>query len=147
MATVTPLTTTTTNELDFTLNSFNQQKVYTGALAYAHKIKNLLFMRPGDLPSMPEAGIDIQAYKFQAMDKLLSGTLKETISNQITKYITSIPVEQINITATKYDGDYFLVIGIVLYEQSKVIYAIQQKKGELVNFNFKIYDNEPVDIW
>lgn len=140
-------TDTTVNELDFSLNSFNQQKVYTGALAYAHKIKNLLFMRPGDLPSMPDAGINIQSYRFKSMDLLLSGTLKENISNQITKYVTNISTDQIVITATKYENDYFLVIEIALYETVKIIYAVQQNKGELINFNFKIYDNEPVEIW
>ena len=30
------------NEMDFCLDAFNNQKVYVGAMAYAHKIKNLL---------------------------------------------------------------------------------------------------------
>lgn len=136
------------NEMDFTLDNFNEQKIYTGALAYAHKIKNLLFMRPGDFPSMPDAGINIQSYRYKGLDNLVSGELKEKISDQITKYITSIPNENIDVSVIRLNNDFFLVLKIILVETDKqIVYAIQQSKGELVNFNFKIYDNEKVEIW
>ena len=85
------------NEMDFKLNSFNEQAIYTGTLAIAHRIKNLLFMKPGDLPSLPDAGINIQGYRFKALDDLVSGVLKEKLSDQITAYITPMPVENIDI--------------------------------------------------
>ena len=49
-------------------------------------------MKPGDLPSLPEAGINIQGYRFKALDSLVSGVLKEKLSDQITAYITPMPV-------------------------------------------------------
>ncbi len=136
------------NEMDFRLDNFNEQKIYTGALAYAHKIKNLLFMRPGDFPSIPEAGINIQSYRYHSLDALVSGELKEKISDQITTYITSIPVENIDINVLTSNGSYFLVLKITLTQtDSQIIFAVQQNKGKLVNFNFKIYDTEKVEIW
>ena len=54
----------TVNEMDFKLDNFENQKIYTGALAIAHKIKNLFFLRPGDMPSLPKAGINIQSYRW-----------------------------------------------------------------------------------
>lgn len=131
-----------TTELDFSLDNFNEQKVYTGALALAHHIKNLLFMRPGDYPTIPEMGINIQSYRFKALDLLLSGSLKEHISRQISAYITNISVDNIQIDTSLWKGDYYLIITIVLVEtETKVIYAVQQTKGEIINFNFKLYDN------
>lgn len=135
------------NEMDFSLNNFNEQKIYTGAMAYAHKIKNLLFMRPGDFPSMPEMGINIQSIRYQSLDDLVAGELREKLSDQITKYIMSLPVENIEVSAMKANGDYFLILKFTLTETEQIVYAVQQSKGQLVNFNFKIYETEKVDIW
>ena len=135
------------NDMDFSLNNFNEQKIYTGAMAYAHKIKNLLFMRPGDFPSMPEMGINIQSIRYQSLDDLVAGELREKLSDQITKYIMSLPVENIEVSAMKANGDYFLILKFTLTETEQIVYAVQQSKGQLVNFNFKIYETEKVDIW
>ena len=135
------------NEMDFSLNNFNEQKIYTRAMAYAHKIKNLLFMRPGDFPSMPEMGINIQSIRYQSLDDLVAGELREKLSDQITKYIMSLPVENIEVSAMKANGDYFLILKFTLTETEQIVYAVQQSKGQLVNFNFKIYETEKVDIW
>ncbi len=135
------------NEMDFKLNNFNEQEIYTGTLAYAHRIKNLLFMKPGDLPTIPEAGLNIQGYRFKAMDDLISGALKENISEQVSAYIIDLPLENIDLSTGYYNNDYFLIVKIYLYqEESEIIYGIQQPRGEVVNFNFKIYDNEKPDI-
>ena len=135
------------NEMDFSLNNFNEQKIYTGAMAYAHKIKNLLFMRPGDFPSMPEMGINIQSIRYQSLDDLVAGELREKLSDQITKYIMSLPVENIEVSAMKANGDYFFFFLFTLTETEQIVYVVQQSKGQLVNFNFKIYETEKVDIW
>ena len=102
-------------EMDFNLDSFNNQKMYKGTMAIAHRIKNLLFLKPGDLPSMPDAGINIQGYRFQSIDAILSGELKEKLSDQITKYITDIPSDNINIDLSQYNGEYYLLIRFSLY--------------------------------
>ena len=135
------------NEMDFKLNSFNEQAIYTGTLAYAHRIKNLLFLRPGDIPSMPEAGLNIQGYRYKALDDLVSGALKEDIATQVSNYIVDLPIENIDISTGFWQNDYFLILKIYLYqEDSEIIYAVQQPKGEVVNFNFKIYDKEKIPI-
>ena len=129
--------------MDFKLNGFNEQEIYTGTMAYAHRIKNLLFMKPGDFPSIPEMGIHIQGYRYKAMDDLLAGALKENIADQISQYIIDLPLENINISTGFYNNDYVLILEIYLYqERSEIIYAIQQPRGQVVNFNFKIYDSQ-----
>jgi hypothetical protein len=136
------------NELDFSLDACNEQKVYTGAMAYAHKIKNLLFMRPGDLPSMPDVGINIQSYRFKAFDTLVNNQLREKLSDQVSAYVTDMPVENIDISVLKDKGDFYLLIKFsLMQDESEVVFGIQQRKGEIVNFNFEVYDNESVEIW
>lgn len=131
------------NEMDFKLNNFNEQEIYTGVMAYAHRIKTLLFMRPGDFPSIPDMGLNIQSYRFKAMDDIISGSLKEAIANQVSTYIMNLPIENIELSTGYYQNDYFLIIRIYLYQDKKeIVYGIQQPKGEVVNFNFKIYDRE-----
>lgn len=148
MPTQAQIRTSTVNEMDFNLDAFNNQKVYVGALAYAHRIKNLLFMRPGDIPSIPEAGLNIQSIRFQDMDVLATGELKEKISTQISLYVYDITTDNIDISVNKYNGQYYLLIKITLQQlNSEIMYAVEEKKRDVVNFNFKVYQNENVDIW
>lgn len=135
-------------EFDFSINSFQQQKEYTGTMAYARKIKNLLLLKPGQFPSIPEMGINISAIRFHLIDSLMAGNLRETIMNQIDSY-TDIQVSDVIIsTVEAYDkGDVVLLIEIELTDSGQTIaYAIQQKSSTVVNFNFKIYDSETVKI-
>ena len=119
--------------MDFKLNGFNEQEIYTGTLAYAHRIKNLLFMKPGDFPSIPDMGINIQGYRYKALDDLVAGALRENVADQISKYIMDLPIENIDISTGFYNNDYVLVLRIYLYqEKAEIIYAIQQPKGEVV---------------
>ena len=136
------------NEMDFCLDAFNNQKVYVGAMAYAHKIKNLLFMRKGDFPSDPDMGINIQSIRFKDMDALASGSLKETLSAQISAYVVDVTTDDIALSVNKYNGNYYLLITIHLEQlNSEIIYAIDDNKREVVNFNFKIYQTTNAEIW
>ena len=110
MPTQAQIRNSTINEMDFSLDAFNNQKVYVGAMAYAYKIRNLLFMRPGDIPSIPEAGLNIQSIRFQDMDVLATGELKEKISTQISLYVYDITTDNIDISVNKYNGQYYLSV-------------------------------------
>ena len=97
---------------------------------------------------MPDAGINIQGYRFQSIDAILSGELKEKLSDQITKYITDIPSDNIGIDLSQYNGEYYLLIRFSLYQTNQdIIFGMAQSKNDIVNFNFKIYDSKKVDIW
>lgn len=138
----------TVNEMDFSLDAFNNQKVYVGAMAYAHKIKNLLFMRKGDFPSDPDMGINIQSIRYKDMDTLAAGTLKENLSAQISAYVIDISSEDISISVNKYNGQYYLLIGIKLTQlQTELLYAIDNDHRDVVNFNFKVYKTANAEIW
>ena len=148
MPTQAQIRNSTINEMDFSLDAFNNQKVYVGAMAYAYKIRNLLFMRPGDMPSIPEAGLNIQSIRFQDIDVLAAGDLREKLSTQITAYVFDITTDDISISVNKYNNQYYLIITISLTQlNTEIMYAVENKRRDVINFNFKVYQTENVEIW
>ena len=131
-------------ELDFSLNSFNQQKVLRGVYAYARLIDRLLRKRKGTNPSEPNMGIDLDSYRFMAIDTLVAGTLKDNIMNQISTYIPDLPLSDVNIDAIRIKGDTVLYITISLLDQStKINAAYLQRKRNIIGTKVTV-ENRPV---
>lgn len=133
-------------ELDLSLNNFKEQKTYSGAIGKAKDIQNLLFMKPGDFPSVPDMGINIASIRYKDIDSLTSGDLRETIRSQINKYITAVPLENIVISKAKINNTYVLFIDITLYADNQALdltYGIQQQgENNIVNFQLNITENK-----
>lgn len=133
-------------ELDLSLNNFKEQKTYSGAIGKAKDIQNLLFMKPGDFPSVPDMGINISSIRYKDIDSLTSGDLRETIRSQINKYITAVPLENIVISKAKINNTYVLFIDITLYADNQALdltYGIQQQgENNIVNFQLNITENK-----
>ena len=105
-------------------------------------------MRPGDMPSIPEAGLNIQSIRFQDIDVLAAGDLREKLSTQITAYVFDITTDDISISVNKYNNQYYLIITISLTQlNTEIMYAVENKRRDVVNFNFKVYQTENVEIW
>lgn len=128
------------SELDFTFNEFRQQKVLTNENAYVQMIARLLTMRPGDYPTLPGMGINIGSYRFADMDNLVAGELQEKIQNQITQYISGVPLNEVNISMTRVPKiGYALFVDIVLWgESQRVTYAYLQKQYKIISSNISI---------
>lgn len=133
-------------ELDLSLNNFKEQKTYSGAIGKAKDIQNLLFMKPGDFPSVPDMGINISSIRYKDIDSLSSGDLREKIRSQINKYITAVPLENIVISKAKINNTYVLFIDITLYADNQALdltYGIQQQgENNIVNFQLNITENK-----
>lgn len=133
-------------ELDLSLNNFKEQKTYSGAIGKAKDIQNLLFMKPGDFPSVPDMGINISSIRYKDIDSLTSGDLREKIRSQINKYITAVPLENIVISKAKINNTYVLFIDITLYADNQALdltYGIQQQgENNIVNFQLNITENK-----
>ena len=128
------------SELDFTFNEFRQQKVLTNESAYVQMIARLLTMRPGDYPTLPGMGINIGSYRFADMDNLVAGELQDKIQNQITQYISGVPLNEVNISMTRVPKiGYALFVDIVLWgESQRVTYAYLQKQYKIISSNISI---------
>lgn len=130
-------------ELDMSLNYFREQKTYEGILGKAQDIKNLLFLKPGDYPSIPEMGINISAIRFKDIDVLLAGDLKDIIKTQITAYIDNVPLEDVNLYLAKVNNIDVLFIDITLVSEPETItIAIAQKNNQIINFDLNLTENK-----
>lgn len=131
-------------ELDLSLNYFKEPKTYTGVMGKAQDIKNLLFMKPGDFPSIPDMGINISSIRFEDIDALMAGDLREKIKSQITTYIANVPLDDVVISISKVKGMYVLFIDISLYADKQRVtanYAFAQKKYKIINFQLNLTEN------
>ena len=127
-------------DLDFTLNAFRKQKVYTDSEAYGRMSKRLLFMRKGDFISDPNMGIGLSSYRFRDLDHLLAGSLRDEILNQHNTYIKGIVTTDVVLSKTKYQNDFILFIDIIAQSPvvEKITHAFVQRDSAIVKSQLKI---------
>jgi phage baseplate assembly protein W len=127
-------------DLGFAFNGFREQQVLYDENAYAQMIKRLLLMRKGTYPSIPDMGIGISTYRFQDVDRLVAGDLRNAIQDQINTYIPSLPLEKIDIAKVQYKGDYILYIDIAITSPvvKKITYAYMQKGKSIISSSITV---------
>ena len=126
---------TSLKELDFELDGFGEQKYLTEAQGAAKQILMLLFLRPGDYPSLPKAGINISRdLRYKQMDLIVGGALKEKITDQVQKYCPNIELEEVKIYSTKYKQQYIVIIDFLLKTEKTISVALTQVSSSLINF-------------
>lgn len=127
-------------DLDFALNGFREQKVLYDENAYAQMIKRLLLMKKGTYPSIPDMGIGISTYRFQDIDRLVAGDLRNAIQDQINQYIPGLPLEKIDIAKVAYKGNYILYIDIAITSPvvKKISFAYMQKGRSIISSNITV---------
>lgn len=69
------------------------------------ELKNLLLTSPGENISDPNYGVGIRSFIFDMNTKSSRGRIRSRISNQISRYIPRIIVEDISVTASGVDVD------------------------------------------
>lgn len=77
---------------DFTFNmgSHGKMEEFTDSSAIVLAIRNLLLTRPGNYPSWPDMGINLEKYTFDFLDAITIAELKSEISTNIEKYLPPI---------------------------------------------------------
>lgn len=121
-------------ELDFDLDGFGRQKVLTEAESAYRQILLLLFLRPGDYPSLPEMGINIsKEIRYKNMDYVLGTTLKEKIVDQIRKYAPQVDMVDMNIWNSRYKGEYYVILDFELQAERTISIAMTRKSTSLLD--------------
>ena len=64
------------NEVDFGFDNFGKQKILSNKDSIAQLFRNLLFLVPGQLPSLPHIGINITKYIYKLVDDINLENLK-----------------------------------------------------------------------
>lgn len=106
-------------ELLLSTNVFNKPTELIGKDAWARLVLNLLFMRKGTFPSMPNMGVGIQDYQYEFLDTAIS-SLNFEIEDQINTYLPDLPVSSVNVTSTEVDGQTILILVINFTDKGTV---------------------------
>lgn len=123
-------------ELDFRLDGFGEQQYLTEAMSSAKQILLLLFMRPGDYPSMPELGINIsKEIRYKDLDVITGGKLRQDIMNQIKTYSPNVGLEDLTIHSTNYKGQFILIMDFQLVAEQTISIALtENRKRSIIDF-------------
>lgn len=131
----TTTTSTVLKELDFDLDGFGEQKYLTEAQSAAKQILMLLFLRPGDYPSLPELGINIsKEIRYKYMDVITGGSLKERITTQVRKYCSNVDMTSLTIYSTKYNEQYIVILDFELQAEKTITIALTHVSNSLLNY-------------
>lgn len=123
-------------ELLLSVNTFNKPTELIGKDAWARLVLNLLFMKKGTFPSMPDMGIGIQDYEYEFIDTAVA-SLNEEIEQQIRTYLPDLPLKGVKVSSTTVDRQEILLIAMTFDDHgtidSSVVAAAVGKQG-LIDF-------------
>ena len=130
-------------------DNFQKSTIFNETDSLVNYILNILLMRPGNMPSMPEIGVNIGQYIQPNMQKELDSELiKGLIVNNCEDLLPYLTADEIVVTITRdgYGRDVLIIkLPILLDEGSKVeqdiYYAFYRNELNELEFNFLIDDD------
>ena len=130
-------------------DNFQKSKIYNTTDSLVNYILNILIMRPGNMPGMPEMGINIGQYVHPNMQAQLDvNTLKGLILSNCEALLPYLSSDDLYIGVVKdEDGRDVLLIKIPLIvdeasrEEKDVYYAFYRSQLNELKFNFLVDDN------
>ena len=133
------------HELDFGINNFGKQKMMTEAQSVAQVLINLLLMRPGQLPSLPHIGINIQKYLYKFKEDIDISRIKNDISYQCSALLPYINLSAMQLILVPYESEtllyLYIPLSVKLNEDVLLIGFKRDNSSNKVTFNYKITDN------
>lgn len=108
----------------FELNEFNNPRIRSEIETVKNIILTILFMKPGQYPSLPQIGIDIESMLYSFYDEINTEDLKQKIIVQCEALGVFFNKGNIGILKTKYKGQPALLIHI----EGEEIYPSGYKK-------------------
>ena len=130
-------------------DNFQKSKIYNTTDSLVNYILNILIMRPGNMPGMPEMGINIGQYVHPNMQAQLDvNTLKGLILSNCEALLPYLSSDDLYIGVVKdEDGRDVLLIKIPLFvddgsrEEKDVYYAFYRSQLNELKFNFLVDDD------
>lgn len=130
-------------------DNFQKSKIYNTTDSLVNYILNILIMRPGNMPGMPEMGINIGQYVHPNMQAQLDvNTLKGLILSNCEALLPYLSSDDLYIGVVKdEDGRDVLLIKIPLIvdeasrEEKDVYYAFYRSQLNELKFNFLVDDD------
>lgn len=91
------------------INSFDKPEELTDVKAWSQLMLNLIFLKPGSYPSIPEMGVGIENYQYDFMDDTISELSAKIITQQQT-YLPDIPLSTVNVQKIEQNGQPILIV-------------------------------------
>ena len=107
-------------ELGLSTNVFNKATEYQGKTAWFQLILNLIFLRPGTYPSIPNMGVGLQDYEYEYIDDV-KDNIRNKIEEQVNLFLPDVPLASVEVTSVEYEGKTILVIVISLEDNGQIV--------------------------
>lgn len=129
-------------------DDFQKSKIFNHETSLVNYILNILLMKPGNLPSQPNIGVDINKYVQNNMETLDTESLKGMIASNCEDLIPYITNDDIFVGVVDDDnGKGVLIVKIPIYASSNkdnkqsqidVYYAFYRDELNSLRFNFLV---------
>lgn len=137
------------SEMDFGLDNFQQPKKLNAKDSIAQVIINLLLMRPGNMPSLPHIGININQYLYVLEEDLDADKLKEDIYSQCSELLSYISLGEVKVFIAPHEGENLLIISVPISglteEEETLFLGFKQDKSNDILFNYE-FENKLVNF-
>ena len=107
-------------ELGLSTNVFNKANEYQGKTAWFQLILNLIFLRPGTYPSIPNMGVGLQDYEYEYIDDV-KDNIRNKIEEQVNLFLPDVPLASVEVTSVEYEGKTILLIVISLEDNGQIV--------------------------
>ena len=123
-------------ETTLEINSFDKPKELSGLAAWSQLMLNLIFLKPGTYPSIPQMGIGIENYQYEFMDDTIA-ELSAAITSQQQTYLPEVPLAGVQIGKVIQNGQPILIIQMLFNDASGTVssaIAINTTKRNFLDF-------------
>ena len=107
-------------ELGLSTNVFNKATEYQGKTAWFQLILNLIFLRPGTYPSIPNMGVGLQDDEYEYIDDV-KDNIRNKIEEQVNLFLPDVPLASVEVTSVEYEGKTILLIVISLEDNGQIV--------------------------
>ena len=99
------------------INSFDKPDELNDVKAWSQLLLNLIFLKPGTYPSLPEMGVGIEDYQYDFLEEAVS-ELSTQITTQQQTYLPDVPLSGVQISKMEQSGQPILVIQLFFSTES-----------------------------
>ena len=125
-------------EAFFELNDFREPKMIDKVDTIGQMILNLFLMRPGNIPSMPHIGININQYLHTLENDIDTDELKQKIYDQCSELFSHVRLGDVLVYSTDFQNVGLLIVSIPIVGSDNDILFGFSKKDDSSDLNYYI---------
>lgn len=130
------------HELTFGIDNFGKQNMLSKSESVAQVLINLLFMRPGQMPSLPHLGINIKQYLYKFEEDIDVTVIRNHISSQCSALLPYLKLSSMQVILVPDESQTILFIYIplssLLNDETMILGIKRDHSTSEVTFNYKI---------